>query len=317
MGPPVSVVMPAYNCAPFVEAAMRSVLDQTLGELELIVIDDGSTDGTGDVARGIDDPRARVVEQSNGGVVAALNRGLAEATGSVFARMDGDDLSDPDRLARQHALLDDDPGAVVVGCSFRRVSLSGAVLSVEPVVTEDDDLRREMYVANPFAGGSMTIRTAALRSIGGFRAGTDSAEDYDVAVRLCEIGRLRAAPAVLYSWRQNAGGLTASASDRQSAIAGEVAAGYWSSRPVPLITPAEVARRARRYRALPDIGPLMEAHYLSAMSALGLRLARRGPRARSAAYLGGVAVAGPTGWAALAGRVRREVAHRAATRRGP
>ncbi|HIM23496.1 MAG TPA: glycosyltransferase family 2 protein, partial [Verrucomicrobia bacterium] len=103
--PLVSVVLPMRDAAATVERAMRSILDSTLRELELIVIDDGSGDGSAEVIRQIPDPRLRLIQQEALGVCAATNRGTAEATAPVIARMDADDFSHPARLEKQLSLL--------------------------------------------------------------------------------------------------------------------------------------------------------------------------------------------------------------------
>ena len=111
--PLVSVVMPARNAAAFLREAIDSILTQTWRELELIVVDDGSTDDTRAIAEelGAADGRLRVIspggsQNAKSGLVAALNRGFSEARGDLVARMDADDLAYPDRIAQQVAYLD-------------------------------------------------------------------------------------------------------------------------------------------------------------------------------------------------------------------
>lgn len=98
--PKISVVMPAYNHERFVGAAVESVLGQTCGDLELVVIDDGSTDRTADIVRGYQDPRVRYLHQENQDAYNALNRGLREARGAFVAILNSDDLYAPSRLER-------------------------------------------------------------------------------------------------------------------------------------------------------------------------------------------------------------------------
>ena len=110
--PLVSVVIPTYNRLEATERAARSVLAQTHGALELLVIDDGSTDGTAERVKAIADPRLRVVRQPNGGVARARNRGLREARGAYVAFLDSDDAWAPEKLARQIAALEAAPARV-------------------------------------------------------------------------------------------------------------------------------------------------------------------------------------------------------------
>ena len=99
--PAVSVLMAVYNGAPWVADAARSVLAQTLGDLELVVVDDGSTDATGDVLAGVGDSRLRVERREHEGLTRALNYGLRVARAPLVARLDADDIALPERLARQ------------------------------------------------------------------------------------------------------------------------------------------------------------------------------------------------------------------------
>ena len=110
MPPRITVLMPVYNAAPYVTEAVTSILSGTFGDLELLAIDDGSTDESLARLKAIDDPRLRLVNNpANMGVVATLNRGLELAEGEYVARMDADDVSMPDRLARQLAFMESHP----------------------------------------------------------------------------------------------------------------------------------------------------------------------------------------------------------------
>src|SRR5271157_6072795 len=98
--PEVSVVMTAFDVAPFIGGALQSALNQTLERIEVIVVDDGSTDGTLAVIRAFHDPRIRLVERSHEGPIFALNTGIAQAQGEFIAFLDGDDVWHPDKLAQ-------------------------------------------------------------------------------------------------------------------------------------------------------------------------------------------------------------------------
>src|SRR5687767_9206093 len=99
--PAVSIVLPVYDAVAYVAEAVRSILAQTFGDFELILVNDGSTDGSRDVLAGFKDYRIRILDQQNLGLVAALNRGIREARGEWIARMDADDVSLPGRLEAQ------------------------------------------------------------------------------------------------------------------------------------------------------------------------------------------------------------------------
>src|SRR5262245_9882120 len=114
--PRVSVIMPAYNVEPFVAEAARSVLAQTFRDLELVVVDDGSTDGTADVVAAIaaTEPRVRLVRQPNRGLAGARNTAMRMARGDIFALLDSDDLWEPEFLGEQVAILDARPSIDIV-----------------------------------------------------------------------------------------------------------------------------------------------------------------------------------------------------------
>src|SRR4249919_3825300 len=105
--PAVSVILPAYNCEKYIAKAIESVLHQTFTDLELIIINDGSTDRTEEIIRSFSDPRILYqVNNTNKGLVFTLNKGIDIAKGGYIARMDGDDICHPERLAKQKTFLD-------------------------------------------------------------------------------------------------------------------------------------------------------------------------------------------------------------------
>jgi len=112
----VTIIMPVYNGEVYLREAIDSILDQTLTDFEFLILNDGSSDHSVDIVRSYDDPRIRLVEnEANLGVVQTLNRGLDLANGTFIARMDCDDRSLRDRLARQVAFLDDHPEVGICG----------------------------------------------------------------------------------------------------------------------------------------------------------------------------------------------------------
>ena len=241
--PRVTVLLPAYDCAPFVREAVDSVLGQTYRDFELVVVDDGSTDGTAEVLASYDDPRMVVLTQENAGMAAALNRGLAVARGDLVARMDGDDRSAPERLARQVAFLDAHPDVSVVGSRYRRMDVDGVPGIVVRLMRHDKDLRREMYLTSPFTHGCVLMRKDAVLAVGGYDGTLWPAEDYDLWTRIG--GRLANLPDVLYDYREHASTSTLAAQDAQGRV---VADALWASAPPPRRTPPEVARSLWTHR---------------------------------------------------------------------
>jgi glycosyltransferase involved in cell wall biosynthesis len=129
--PLISVVLPLYNSAQTVRAAVRSIQAQTLTAWEMIVVDDASTDGSGELVAEFADPRIRLLRNANNlGLAPSLNRGMGVAAGKYFARMDADDLSFPERLARQHAYLEAHQEIDLVGAGMMVVAPDGQPLGV-------------------------------------------------------------------------------------------------------------------------------------------------------------------------------------------
>ena len=131
--PLVSVVMPVYNCVDFVRQAIDSILQQTFAGFEFVIVDDGSTDGTSAILKGLTDPRVRVIHASHDGFLAALERGVREARGNWVARMDADDVAHPERLQHQLAFLQSHPDCVFVGSVYGLVTPNNKFLAPKPI----------------------------------------------------------------------------------------------------------------------------------------------------------------------------------------
>lgn len=129
MSPEVSIVMSVYNGERFLREAICSILEQTYSDYEYIIVDDGSTDNTASIVASIADQRIRLIHnEKNIGLAASLNRGISLAQGRFIARMDADDISLPERLARQIEAFQENPGLDLVACAFRYIDESGKIL---------------------------------------------------------------------------------------------------------------------------------------------------------------------------------------------
>ncbi|WP_343704632.1 glycosyltransferase [Chitinophaga sp.] len=184
--PAISVILPVYNSAAYLAATMESILSQTFGNFELIVINDGSTDNSASIIRSFTDSRIRYLEQPNSGLVATLNRGIAEARGQYLARMDGDDICLPQRFAKQAAWLDAHPQTAVVGCFVTFINEKGEETGAWP---EDRanytaaQIRQALPYLNCMAHPGIMARTAAMRQYG-YNPAQRHIEDYDLWLRM-------------------------------------------------------------------------------------------------------------------------------------
>ncbi len=204
----MSVVLPAYDAAASVARAVRSVLDQTLADFELIVVDDGSTDGTAAEARRAarGDARLRVLEVPHGGIVPALDAGLAAARGRLLARMDADDEMLPRRLEAQAALLAARPDVGVAACLVEfggdaREALGYSLhVDWQNGLCEPEEIALHRFVESPVAHPSVTFRRELLAQHGGYLDG-EAPEDYELWLRWMDAGvRFAKVREVLLRW---------------------------------------------------------------------------------------------------------------------
>jgi glycosyltransferase involved in cell wall biosynthesis len=197
--PAVSVLMSVCNGAPWVREATESVLAQTAPDLELIVIDDGSTDATPEILAGIRDSRLRVERQPAAGLTRSLNRALALARAPLVARLDADDVALPERLAQQRRFLDANANVGLLGTGAREVDADGREVAVVCPPTEDGALRRALIRRNPFVHSTVMMRRSVVARVGGYDEALPVAQDYDLWMRMSRITRLAnlAAPLVV------------------------------------------------------------------------------------------------------------------------
>lgn len=209
--PKVSVLLPVRNGEPYFEAALASILAQEGVDFEVIVVDDGSTDGTPALLQACSDPRLRVIRREGGGLVAALNAALAEARGEYCARMDADDIAMPGRFAAQVAALDAAPDAALVHGAAVVIDEADNVIGAIPAPPIDQDRRRAILlceeVGPPIIHPTVTMRRSLLAAVGGYRE-SPSCEDHDLWLRLVEHGRFVALQQPLLRYRQHGQGIS-------------------------------------------------------------------------------------------------------------
>lgn len=194
MGSSLSVILPVYNAARYLRAALASLQQQTVRDFEVIAVDDGSTDGSkailDEVAKA--DPRLRVISRPNTGIVGALNDALAEARGDFVARMDADDVAEPTRFAEQLSFLVAHPDRVALGTAVWIIDDRDRVIDRWEPPANSTAIETALLDGN---GGALihpsaVFRRAAINAVGGYRREFDLAEDLDLYFRLLAHGTL-------------------------------------------------------------------------------------------------------------------------------
>ena len=200
----VTVFMPVYNALPYLKEAVESIRGQTLTDWVFLIVDDGSTDGSLEYLRGLDDPRIHVHQQPHQGPAAASNRALELCQTEFLARMDADDVSDPARLAEQLAFLRAHPevgllGAQIVPLGSHRTGRP-STLATDHATIFDDLLQGRHAMCNP----TIMCRTALLREVGGYQA-DGALEDWAMFVEMGRRSQLANLDRPLLSYRIHAG----------------------------------------------------------------------------------------------------------------
>jgi glycosyltransferase involved in cell wall biosynthesis len=202
----VSVIIPAYNAATFIVDTVNSALSQTFTDLEVIVVDDGSKDGTVAALAGFGD-RVRVHQQTNGGVAKARNTGVALATGTWVAFLDADDLWLPQKLERQ---LEWSGKAPMVYTDRFNIGARGDLPEVQSVVTpmRGGDVFEPLLRDNFITNTSVVIRRELFESLGGFYTGLNGTEDWDLWIRVAERHPIGFVPEPLVKYRFHEGSIS-------------------------------------------------------------------------------------------------------------
>jgi glycosyltransferase involved in cell wall biosynthesis len=190
----IGIVTPAFNVAPYIGHAIRSVLAQSHRAWTMTIVDDGSTDQTAAVAAGFDDPRVRLIRQRNAGVSAARNRGLTAMNAETVLFLDADDWLGADALAVLAATLRAEPGAIAAVGPYQRVLTGKPGCGSRVSRPRSGDLLEALLVRNLFAnGGHLLIRRHILEAAGPFNPSLSYGEDWEYWTRLARLGTFAAA----------------------------------------------------------------------------------------------------------------------------
>jgi glycosyltransferase involved in cell wall biosynthesis len=275
--PRVSVVIPIFNSERYLPEAIASIRSQRFDDFELILLDDGSADGSVEIARHAakEDARVICVEGDHRGVVCQRNAGVELAKAEFIAMMDADDIALADRLACQVRHLEDHAECCAVGTAVMRIDEDGMPIDEWhlPEHHEEIDDRHMAGRSGAIINPSVMMRKSAVIKAGGYRPGYDSSEDYDLFLRLAEAGRLANLPQVLLRYRLHAKSLTFARAVFQRQMAREALKEAWLRRKRPGSLPAPLLE----LRA-PSEEELMWEWALSAFAARNFGTARNQAR---------------------------------------
>lgn len=222
MSPKVSIVMPVWNGEKYLTEAVDSILKQTFGDFEFIIVDDGSQDATITIIESYKDERIRLLRLEHGGIVKALNAGVAHAQASWIARQDADDVSLPDRIENLIALARRRSNAVLV---YSDIELIGKRASLkQPRLARTRALvATKMCWHCPIAHSAVMFSKAAFEKAGGYWESQRHAEDFGLWGRMIELGEFAAVPERLLQLRLHEESISVKKAELQSELTRQIA----------------------------------------------------------------------------------------------
>lgn len=212
---------------PFLPETVRSLMAQSFKDFEILAIDDGSTDDTRSYLLALSDPRVRYHRLEKVGLVGALNYGISNARGRLIARLDGDDICHPDRLAKQFEYFNDNRECVLLGCDFDEIDAKGTLIGVNAFnVQRDLPHRWLLHFGTTFLHPGVMYPTECCRRLGGYDPRQDVTEDYDLWCRLSRIGPIGSLSMNLMKKRIHPQAVSVAKRERGLAQSSEIAARY-------------------------------------------------------------------------------------------
>lgn len=210
--------MPAYNAASTLQCSLQSILRQTWHRLEVVVVNDGSTDDTGEILAAFArrDPRVRVVERNNGGIVAALNQGWSECKAAYVARMDADDISMPWRLASQIAYMERHPDVTASGTGILPFQARAPFIGLPARFPADEaGIRTRLLFNPPIMHPTVIFRRSMLPATVPYSTLMPQAEDYELWSRLASTHRFGNIGTIGLLYRRTASSISSLRRDEQ------------------------------------------------------------------------------------------------------
>jgi glycosyltransferase involved in cell wall biosynthesis len=215
--------MPVWNGEQYLAPAIESILGQSFGDFEFIIVDDGSTDNTPAILRSYSDTRMRVYRLDHAGIVAALNHGIAQAHSAWIARQDGDDISLPDRLKTQWEALRRRPGAVLAHTAVALIGSASEGAAQARLARSRSFTAVRLCQFNPIVHSTVLFRKEVALAVGGYRQEERHAEDYALWGRLLPKGEFVGLPDKLVQYRIHPQSVSKQNLEAQKALAERIA----------------------------------------------------------------------------------------------
>jgi len=206
--PLISVILPVYNAGSYLKEAVQSILNQSYSNFEFLIINDGSTDDSEDIAKAFSDKRIQYISQTNMGLAATLNKGLGMSKGVYIARQDQDDISHLERLRKQVEFLEKHKDVNLLGTHAKVVSTDGKIMSYHDHATRSSILRFDLLFDNRFVHSSVMFRKEALKKVGNYTTVKSFYEDYDLWYRFSVQGHVSNLGEVLVDYLHHDKGLS-------------------------------------------------------------------------------------------------------------
>lgn len=207
--PLISVILPVYNAAAYIEQSVASILNQTYRNFELIIINDGSKDDSEEIIKKIKDERIRYYCQSNGGMARALNKGIELSNGEFIARQDADDISLPERFEKQVNFLMKHGNVGLLGTWAEIIPPKNNMRRFHKHPADNVQLKVDLFFNNPFVHSSVMMRKKALEIVGYYNVDKDPLiQDYDLWARFSRNTEIANLPEVLVNYREVSGGIS-------------------------------------------------------------------------------------------------------------
>ena len=232
--------MPVFNTEQFLPYALESIHNQTCGDFEFIILDDGSTDSSVHIIQQFAeaDDRVRFFPLEHRGYVSLLRRGLNHCRGEFVARMDSDDISMPERFEKQLAYLHQHPEVVAVGSQIVTIDPFGSRVEKPAHKLTHEEIEGELLrgVGWAIVHPTVMMRREALMRVGGYREDLMVSEDLDLFLRLAEVGKLANMPDILLQYRQHLGSVNYTKYEQQKAVKRQIVADAYKRRAMPMPT---------------------------------------------------------------------------------